>query len=121
MKYIIEFENKIYMDDDGKEWYKVVNHPYWLVSKDMVGKLTPYAELKDENEKEKEDQIHIGDEVKFKDNSKAVVTFIMPGTDRYFVMWEDGLTAHFSSSEIQKTGRHFDTFDKLLGEMNKNE
>ena len=106
------------MDDEGKEWYKVVNHPYWLVSKDMVTKLTPYAEPKDEKEK---DQILVGDEVKFEDNSKAVVTFMMPGTDRYFVMWEDGLTAHFSSSEIQKTGKHFDTFDKLLREMNKNE
>lgn len=120
MKYIVEFENKIYMDDDGKEWYKVANHPYWLVSKDMVGKLTPYAEPKDEKEKEK-DQIHIGDEVKFKDNSKAVVTFIMPGTNRYFVMWENGLTADFDFFDIQKTGRHFDTFDKLLREMNKNE
>lgn len=114
MKYIIEFENKIYMDDDGKEWYKVANHPYWLVSKDMVGKLTPYAESNN-----KENQIHIGDEVKFKDNSKAVVTFIMPETNRYFVMWENGLTADFDFFDIQKTGRHFDTFNKLLGEMNK--
>ena len=116
MKYIIEFENKIYMDDEGKEWYKVVNHPYWLVSKDMVTKLTPYTESNN-----KKSQIHVGDEVKFEDNSKAVVTFIMPETNRFFVMWEDGLTGDFDFSDVQKTGRHFDTFDKLLGEMNKNE
>lgn len=45
----------------------------------------------------------------------------MPGTNRYFVMWENGLTADFDFFDIQKTGRHFDTFDKLLREMNKNE
>ena len=42
MKYIIEFEDKPSMYEDGMKFYKCIQAPWWGLSERVIERLTPY-------------------------------------------------------------------------------
>ena len=76
------------------------------------------AKLKAYEEKQADDKIEAGDEVKRKlaseNDSRGIVT--KEWGDIYYIMWSDGSSGKWYKDHIVKTGRHFD-IDKILEEM----
>ena len=77
-----------------------------------------YQEAKaryDSWKQEKEEEIHVGDEVEDNDGTRGIV-FGINGTDLLGVCWEDERMSHFfwPKTYCRKTGRHFSEAEDLL-------
>ena len=112
MKYIIEIEDEPFVKD-GRKLYKCKHFNSLVFDTIGLGILEPYYDK----------EICIGDEVRaLDDDSEAyVVTFIDMGIDpnhSYYRGIDGEGDLHFRARhEIAKTGRHFNTVDKLFEEM----
>ena len=92
-------------DDNGLLW---VYHEY--TASEAIKKIRAYEQA----QKEKEEQIQVGDEVINRDK-KAVVTEI---TDRFVrIMYSDGSGYALFSENMTKTGRHFPEIAEVFAKM----
>lgn len=69
-------------------------------------------------QKQKEDEIRVGDEVILKrENTKAVVCDVTKYTDKQpysILMGDDGMTVYVNKNDITKTGKHYSQIEEVL-------
>lgn len=69
-------------------------------------------------------EINIGDEVTITEEDgifRAIVIQRDNTKNPYTIMYDNGDTQHVVEGSLEKTGRHFDTFDNLLKQMRNDE
>jgi hypothetical protein len=79
----------------------------------------------EEQQKQKEEEICVGDEVILKrENTKAVVCNISKYTDKQpysILMGDDGMTVYVNKNDITKTGKHYSQIDEVIEQLRRGE
>lgn len=99
-------------------------HVYDVVKYYSPSKAIQKIEDYEERQKQKDDEIHVGDEVCVNDDCKAIVIGIstLEGwTDPYNILFENGNTDWVRKNVISKTGKHYDAIDEMLKELRRDE
>lgn len=113
------FNNKIVKEIFGTaSYYSIINN---MSISTVVTKIKDY----EEKQKQKDDEIHIGDEVILKrENTKAVVCDVSKYTDKQpysILMGDDGMPVYVNKNDITKTGKHYSQIEEVLKKLRGDE
>lgn len=111
MRYIIELNPNCVDGEFLRMPIIVAGEEQWIKTKVL---LTPYTETDSEAI---EDELHRGDEVKDKNDIKAVILERIEESNVYEVMTEYGDTEKWNKDIMAKTGRHFIELYEMLEKM----
>lgn len=113
------FDNKIVKEIFGStSSYSIIND---MSISTVVAKIKDY----EEKQKQKEDEIRVGDEVIVNDiDCKAIfigISTLEGWVTPYHILFENGNTDWVKKSAISKTGKHYDAIEEVLKELRGDE
>lgn len=93
----------------------------WTTDPDKCGDVDKAYNLVkeyEEKQKQKQDEIHVGDYVEYKGRYGFVTRIDTNDNGAVNVVWSDGCTGYYSRSDVKKmTGRHFPEIAEVLKKM----